>query len=73
MAAFIDTGWVQRHMPRAGETSDGQASALGVSWQWALPQGLQLSASAASVIGAKNLPVSKVNDARGHITLNWSF
>ncbi len=73
MAAFMDMGWVHRHMPRTGETSDGQASALGLSWQWTLPQGLQLSASAASVIGAKNLPASKVNDARAHITLNWSF
>ncbi len=72
-AVFIDMGWVQRHMPRTGEASDGQASALGVSWQWALPQGLQLNASAASVIGANNLPVSKLNDARAHIAVNWSF
>jgi hemolysin activation/secretion protein len=73
IATFMDMGWVQRHMPRAGETSDGDASALGVSWQWALPQGLQLSASVASVIGATNLPVSKVDDARLHIAMNWSF
>jgi hemolysin activation/secretion protein len=73
LAAQLDWGWAQRHLPQTGEASQVEASTLGLSWMWAPAPAFQINTTAGIVMAAQNLPVSKARDTRLHMALRWAF
>jgi hemolysin activation/secretion protein len=70
---LLDAAEVLRNKRLANEPESAGAATVGLGWNWQLRPGVRLSAIAANVVAASNLPQSKKGDSRLHLLLDWSF
>ena len=73
LGGLLDTARTQRNQALANEPDTSSATTAGALWQWQINRAVRLNASAAQVISAHQLPLSRKGNSRLHMLLDWSF
>ena len=73
LGLLLDTGKARRNQPQIGDIASASATSAALAWQWEAAPGVRLNTSAAKVLAANNLQISKKNSSRLHASLDWSF